>query len=62
MSLLNSLLKNLVVVDVECTTHNKGNPHTQKNKLVTVQVKVGANAVKNIELVTQVAAIATHVM
>ena len=46
MSLLNSLLKNPVVVDVETTTTNKGNPHTQKNKLVTVQVKVGANAVK----------------
>ena len=46
MSILNLLLKNPVVVDVECTTHNKGNPHTAKNKCVTIQVKEGVGAVK----------------
>jgi len=46
MSILNLLLKNPVVVDVETTITNKGNPHTQKNKLVTVQVKVANSAAK----------------
>lgn len=40
------MLKNPVVVDVETTTTNKGNPHTAKNKCVTIQVKEGAGAVK----------------
>ena len=46
MSILNLLLKNPVVVDVETTTTNKGNPHTAKNKCVTIQIKEGAGAVK----------------
>ena len=46
MSILNLLLKNPVVVDVETTTTNKGNPHTAKNKCVTIQVKEGVGAVK----------------
>ena len=46
MSILNLLLKNPVVVDVETTTTNKGNPHTAKNKCVTIQVKESAGAVK----------------
>lgn len=37
---LNSLLRNVVVLDVETTTQQKGNVHALATKLVTIQVKV----------------------
>ena len=40
-SILNLLLKNPVVVDVETSTANKGNPFNPHNVLVTVQIKQG---------------------
>jgi DNA polymerase III epsilon subunit-like protein len=36
---LNSYLKNPVVLDVETTTSNDGNPFDLKNKLVLIQLK-----------------------
>lgn len=40
LNTLNLLQKNIVTVDVECTTSNKGNPFDLTNKLVTIQLKV----------------------
>jgi len=37
---LNSLLKNVVTLDVETTTQHKGDVHALQTKLVTIQVKV----------------------
>lgn len=36
-----ALLKNPVVLDVETTVADKGNPHNLHNRLVTLQIKVG---------------------
>ena len=44
--ILKKLLHNPVTCDVETTTTNKGNPHTAKNKLVTIQVKEAGAAVE----------------
>ena len=41
--ILAKLCQNPVVVDVECTTSNKGNTFDQTNKLVTIQLKEGDN-------------------
>lgn len=41
--ILNLLLKNPVVLDVETSTSNKGNPFDVTNQLVTVQLKQGDN-------------------
>lgn len=38
---LNTILKNPVVLDVETTTAAKGNPYNTTNKLVTIQLKQG---------------------
>ena len=37
---MNSYLKNPIVVDVETTISNDGNPFDLKNKLVTIQIKI----------------------
>lgn len=59
LNILNFLLKNPVTVDVETSTTNKGNPHTAKNKCVTIQVKEAGAAVEvytkeNFHLVTPI--------
>lgn len=43
---MNSLLKTPVVLDVETTVSNKGNPFDVTNKLVTIQVKLGDTPTK----------------
>ena len=38
---MDTLLVNPVTLDIECTTHAKGNAYSQQNKLVTIQIKQG---------------------
>ena len=38
--MLTRMLKNIVVLDVETSTRNKGNPFTEDNELITIQYKI----------------------